>query len=227
MSEIDPYVELRRQKEAARERFASDSVGATMTLVKDEGVYRHLAFRFPKSSWEWCEILTWPGALILRGGLGCWSFTRTEDMFDLFRPSSPDEGVDPVYWAEKLVPGSGAEVMKYDAERAEAYVREAVEAAVKAYDHVSAEEAEEWLSSDWSGADFSTEADLMRSLGRFEALVDAHRPTSTFGRGDYQEFSFPVHEWDLRRYNDWFLLACEMLPWAVGQYDAAVLVPVG
>jgi hypothetical protein len=35
-----------------------------------------------------------------------------------------------------------------------------------------------------------------------------------------------VHDWDLYRYSDWFLLSCVVLPWGVEQYDA-VLVPAG
>ena len=40
------------------------------------------------------------------------------------------------------------------------------------------------------------------------------------------EFFFPVRDGELYRYSDWFLLSCVMLPWAVEQYDAA-LVPAG
>ncbi len=40
------------------------------------------------------------------------------------------------------------------------------------------------------------------------------------------EFHFPVRDWDLCRYRDWFLLSCVVLPWIVEQYDAA-LVPAG
>jgi hypothetical protein len=32
-----------------------------MTVLKDEGVYRHLSLRFPRASREWCEVVTWPG----------------------------------------------------------------------------------------------------------------------------------------------------------------------
>jgi hypothetical protein len=33
--------------------------------------------------------------LTLRGGLGCWSFTRVEDMLDFFRPTPHQERIDP------------------------------------------------------------------------------------------------------------------------------------
>jgi hypothetical protein len=41
------------------------------------------------------RTVTWPGMLTLRGGLGCWSFTRVEDMLDFFRPTPHQERIDP------------------------------------------------------------------------------------------------------------------------------------
>ncbi|GAA1933692.1 hypothetical protein [Streptantibioticus ferralitis] len=65
-------------------------------------------------------------------------------------------------------------------------------------------------------AGLSTEAGLRAALGRFEgSCQDIH-----------EGFRFPVEEWDLHRYSDWFLLSCVVLPWAVESYDAA-LVPAG
>ncbi|MEV4441320.1 hypothetical protein AB0K09_20310 [Streptomyces sp. NPDC049577] len=215
MSEIDPYTELKRQMSEAKERFASDVEGATMTVVKDDGVHRHLSFRFPKASWEWCEVVTWPGMLVLRGGLGCWSFTRVEDMFGFFRPTPHRERIDPVYWAGKLVPGSGSEAKEYNAKRAASYIRNTVVDAIVEYPSLS-EDVENDLFPAWGGPDLSTEAGLRAALGRFEgAYQDIHKG-----------FRFPVEDWDLHRYSDWFLLSCLVLPWAVEQYDA-VLAPVG
>lgn len=71
VSEIDPYDELKKQMTAAEARFASEVGGATLTVVKDDGTHLHLRFDFPRASWSWCEVVTWPGALTLRGGLGC------------------------------------------------------------------------------------------------------------------------------------------------------------
>ncbi|MFJ4880046.1 hypothetical protein ACIP93_33230 [Streptomyces sp. NPDC088745] len=219
MSEFDPYDELKKQMAAAQERFASEVDGATMTVVKDDGLHRHLTFRFPKASWEWCEIITWPGTLTLRGGLGCWSFTYDEDMLAFFRPGPHRERIDPLHWAQKLAPGS--EVKEYDENRARAYVRQAVAEAVETHEHIRAEDAEDWLSS------FDTEAALMRTLGWVEGRVDAERPAgATLEEYMASEFHFPVQDWDLYRWSNWFLLSCVVLPWAVEQYDAA-LVPVG
>ncbi|AEM82323.1 hypothetical protein Strvi_2607 [Streptomyces violaceusniger Tu 4113] len=63
-------------------------------------------------------------------------------------------------------------------------------------------------------AEFDTEAALMRTLGRFEDRVDADRPLGdSLEEFTASEFHFPVRDWDLYRYNDWFLLSCVVLPW--------------
>ncbi|GHH26763.1 hypothetical protein [Streptomyces rubradiris] len=41
MDEFDPYEGLRKQKTEAEERFAAESEYAVMTVLKDDGVYRH------------------------------------------------------------------------------------------------------------------------------------------------------------------------------------------
>ncbi|MFJ5588338.1 hypothetical protein ACIQCG_01145 [Streptomyces noursei] len=227
MSEIDPYDELRQQMTKAEARFASEVDGATMTVVRDDGVHRHLSFQFPKASWQQCEVVTWPGVLTLRGGLGCWSFSHVEDMFEFFRPNRKVARVDPAYWGQKLVPGSGSEVKGYSADRARAYVRQAVAEAVERHEHIRGEDAEEWLWSEFAWADFDTEAALMRTLGRFEGRVEVDRPVGdSLEEFTASEFHFPVRDWDLYRYSDWFLLSCVVLPWGVEQYDA-LLVPAG
>ncbi|WP_326757453.1 hypothetical protein OHB35_00935 [Streptomyces phaeochromogenes] len=67
----------------------------------------------------------------------------------------------------------------------------------------------------------------MRTLGRFEGGVDAGRPLGdSLEEFTASEFHFPVRDWDLCRYSDWFLLSCVVLPWIVEQHDAA-LVPAG
>ncbi|MFJ9023092.1 hypothetical protein ACIRPU_24470 [Streptomyces sp. NPDC102259] len=50
MSVTDPYDELKQHLSEAEERFAADREGATMTVLKNDGIYRHLTFTFPKAS---------------------------------------------------------------------------------------------------------------------------------------------------------------------------------
>lgn len=212
MSVNDPYDELMQHLREAKERFAADVRDASMTVLKDDGIYRHLTFTFPRASWSWCEVVTWPHMLVLRGNLGCWSFSRVEDMFTFFREPEDVGRMDPAFWAEKLVPGSSNSAKSYDAERAAAYIVQTMEENAAQHPDLS-RDAQDVFFTD---TDLGTENGLREAVARF----DERFPEYAIDKG----FRFPVEQWDLTRYSPWFLLACVVLPWAIGQYDTA-LVP--
>ncbi|HBO82072.1 hypothetical protein [Cupriavidus sp. UBA2534] len=90
-----------------QQRFERDVAEHQMTVIRDDGNNRHLKFKAPGSSAYWFEILTWPGALCIRGDCGTYVFSRLSDMFEFFR--TDDRGdpnklyVNPQYWIEKLL----------------------------------------------------------------------------------------------------------------------------
>jgi hypothetical protein len=88
-----------------------------MTVLHDEGLYRHLRFKSPDASWHWFDLITWPGCLTVRGDFGDgYTFARVPDMFEFFRDSSWKRGINPTYWAEKL-DGGRAPAMTYSPEK--------------------------------------------------------------------------------------------------------------
>ena len=48
---------------AARERFQADVARHGMTVLRDDGLYRHLRFRRPDCSAYWFDLLTAPGII--------------------------------------------------------------------------------------------------------------------------------------------------------------------
>jgi hypothetical protein len=87
------------------ETFLKDVETHILTLLLDQGVYRHIRFRKPSDSWNlWFEIVTWPGTLVIRGDMGTWAFARIEDMFGFFRSglSGGELRINESYWAEKI-----------------------------------------------------------------------------------------------------------------------------
>jgi len=84
-----------------QERFLDDVKNHTVTIVRDDGLYRHLVFSNGES---WCmrfEFITWPGYLCYTGDMGAFVFSRIEDMFAFFR--NGDTGrINPDYWSEKV-----------------------------------------------------------------------------------------------------------------------------
>jgi hypothetical protein len=107
-----------------KSRFADDTSAHRMTVLLDQGLYRHLRFADPASNFSWFEIITVPGLLTINGDMGTFTFSREKDMFPLFRRA--DGGINAHYWAEKIVASSDpakaysakvfAETIRQDAE---------------------------------------------------------------------------------------------------------------
>jgi hypothetical protein len=80
------------------EHFLKDVSNHKITIVKEDGIYRHVSADNPKTFNQWFEIITWPGCLAYHGDMGSFMFQRCDDMFALFR----GKGVSPGYLAEKV-----------------------------------------------------------------------------------------------------------------------------
>ena len=98
------------EREKMQERFMQDIADHEMTIIRDEGVHRHLRFKRPKTMAYYFDVITWPGSLCIHGDCGTYVFSRTEDMFNFFKMDRNDfnhdrtEGlqINPYYWEEKL-----------------------------------------------------------------------------------------------------------------------------
>ncbi|MFC0178586.1 hypothetical protein [Thorsellia kenyensis] len=86
-----------------KESFLSNVAEHKLEVLLDNGLYRHLKVRNPKTSNQWYQITTWPDYLCISGDMGCFTFSRIEDMFQFFRDK--DLGVCLQYYAEKLQAG--------------------------------------------------------------------------------------------------------------------------
>jgi hypothetical protein len=197
------------------DRFAADTAEHTMTVLHDDGLYRHL--RFQRTWWQpplarqqtsgmyRFDLITVPGTLIFQGDGDSFVFSRIEDMFDFFR-SNPDRKthqINPRYWSEKLTSGRD-KVMKYDQETFEARVKEAFVDAAR-YGGVPAGTGKA-LRRD------VLEADTYYEQGAREAL-------DTF---EHEGFRFhDTWEWSFKDYDWWFLWACHGIVWGIAQYDAS------
>jgi hypothetical protein len=183
-----------------RRRFENDVRDHEMTVLKDDGLYRHLRFKRPDSAFYWFDIVTWPGTLMVRGDMEAYAFARTSDMFEFFRSSSD---INPGYWAEKLVAPQERHVREYSENEFCAQVKQAYD------DHVDAK-----------GED---DPDLWQRI-ESEILNDpdicdereARSLLHTFGEPDI--FS-DAWEWDC---NDWryqFIWCCYAIRHGIAAYD--------
>lgn len=184
-----------------RARFARETAEHEMTVLHDDGLYRHLHFRRPGSSMYWFDLITVPGTLVFQGDGDAFTFRRIEDMFDFFR--GPVGRINPGYWAEKVTDGRDR-LMKYDQGIFEARVKETfVEAARNREVPPGTGKA---LRRDVLDQDIHHEHDAHEALADFE----------------HKGFKFfDTWEWDLRDYDWWFLWALHGIVWGIAQYDAA------
>ena len=90
---------LSTTEEKARFSFEKDTKDHSIEIVKDDGVFRHIDFTKNGSSCYGVSITTWPGYLCISGDMGCHTFQRDNDMFEFFEQH---EGINPLYWSQKL-----------------------------------------------------------------------------------------------------------------------------
>jgi hypothetical protein len=192
------------------ERFKNDTAKHEMTVLHDDGLYRHLRFMQPRpgSSCYWFDLITVPGTLIFQGDGETFAFRRIEDMFAFFRQST-DGGINPWYWSEKLTSDRDS-VMKFSSDLfAEAVARELVDAE-KDWPGVT----EAWAEhvGEWSEYNTDHEGEARRALDEFD--FEPEDDSKPFRFGD-------TYEWQLRDFGWWFLWACHGIVWGIAQYDAA------
>lgn len=185
-------------------RFARETDEHQMTVLHNDGLYRHLRF-LPASgpSFYWFDLITVPGSLIFRGDGESFVFARTEDMFEFFR----GQRINPQYWSEKLT--SSQEVKRYNREIFEVQVKEAF------VDAVRNREAPAGLGR--AVREQILDPDGLFTVGAWTE-ESAHRILRDF---EFKGFYFSdTGEWDLRDYDWWFLWACHGIVWGIAQYDA-------
>lgn len=240
--------------DAAR-RFAADTKTHTMTVLHDDGLYRHLRFRAADHGFTAWDLIMWPGSLAIQGAHGTYTFSRETDMVGFFRTSN---GVNVDYWAEKTPEGRRS-VKKYSEEALlQRLVAEytdhgkrlpeldaAYEAALPTYEEaVAAYEATPWERR-WpmtaSGprppekpAKPLAVAELRQQVAdaRRDGELSYEDGARRFLAG-WDELGVTCESWeaDLTEYDYHFVWSCHAIRWGVEQYHAAkqaeVLVGAG
>ena len=194
-----------------REEFERQIATHEMTVIRDDGLHRHLRFKRPDTGMYYFDLLTWPGHLCISGDASdALVFSRIEDMFKFFA-SEHGHRINPQYWAEKLlIPGRGQAVMSYSEEGYLAHVREWI-----------AEKAEEMEE------DEADDAAAFKAAAR-EHLLDEevirHEETAREALWSFEHDGLRIYEpweWSLREYDFRYLWSCHAIVWGIEQYRAA------
>lgn len=231
----------------AAERFPRDTAGQAMTVLHDDGLYRHLHFtRNPRGYGEyWYDVITTPHTPIFTGDGESYVFTvhPTEDLFDLFRRTATPKTINPGYWSQKLTSerdaASDYSVGLFEEQVAEHLAEAEVEwpGVTAAWNkHVESEfnteyepEARRALDEFEFGKTFTArcscgkEGDPTELYSAAMAWEEEHAPTrSDDHKTRIQQDSFQFYdtwEWDLRDYDRWFLFACHGIRAGIARRD--------
>lgn len=187
------------------ERFARDVAEHQLTVLHDDGLYRHVRLAKPKSSFYWFDLVTWPGVLAINGDMGGYVFSRERDMVPFFRAKSGwNSGtINPQYWAEKLTAHDG--VKSYSDEKFRQIVVEEFVDAVKS-------------GKAPAGLGRAVRDELLDTY----LISDEDSAVRAVADFDYKGFRFSeAWEWSLREYTHQFLWCCHAIQWGIEQYDKA------
>lgn len=225
--------------------FESDVKDGTLTVCREDGLYRHVEFTAQKG-WTRIVLVTWPYNLLVAGSHGSFHFQRhgadTEDMFNWMRGIR----VEPSSWASKLVNGADS-VREYDRDLLVQQVKDEVAEAVKngaprglrAAVREQILESDRMVSRDWAmqmvyDFEHGTIYRSKCSCGASEDHESSHEATMwaiynghtrTGHETKVREiggFAFSdVGDWHLDKLNYHYVYQCYAASWAIGQYDAA------
>jgi len=192
------------------ERFQRDTANHEMTVLHDDGLYRHLKFSNPERRWtSWFEIVTWPGSLAIRGDVkDGYVFVRLADMFEFFR--GPVGRINPDYWSEKVV-ASRDSFMTYSQDLFNKQVAEDLKEAEADWPGVT-KAWDEKVNGDFAEYNTEYEHDASAALNSFEYLPEGHAG---------EPFRFQDSwEWQLKDFDWSYLWCCHAIVWGIAQYDA-------
>ena len=197
--------------------FLRDVATHELTIIRNDGLYRHLRFKRPGTSCMYFDLITWPGHLCYTGDMGTYVFSRIGDMLEFFRRDCADQlPINPGYWSEKVLGVDGGRhpgcVFEYDHDKYLAVVNEYLDDWLEDLSEEHQEELKEVVQDEvLRFADSHDEHGNYARAYEFSAEVDGK---------NYQFTDF--FERSMRRFTDRYLWCCRALVWGIAKYDAAL-----
>ncbi len=208
--------------ECTESSFLEDVSAHEMHVLMDNGIYRHIRFKRPGTGVFHFDLITYPGYLVYSGDMGCYVFSRLEDMFEFFRTDREHMhlrdgqtlAINLGYWSEKLraVDGSRRKgsATELDEDRVKAVINEYRLGWVRDYGNrlTKAQRRELWEEVE-DRVLFSDDAEVM-----------LHRAYDFSERIGGRRFQFD-DLWDhtFERYTYHFVWCCYAIAWGIQKYD--------
>jgi hypothetical protein len=190
------------------EQFLREVEGHTMTIFKDDGIYRHIRFSKNGSSVMQFDLITWQGYLCYTGDMGTYVFRRLHDMFTFFR----NDGRNPIglyinraYWHEKLEATDRNDGSKeFSIEKFRTTIKEYVDDRDTDYGENGYAQLVEAVKEQLLDNDFQFESEARQAVEDFE----------------FEDFEFSdFWEHDLQDYTHRYTWCCYAIVWGIQQYD--------
>lgn len=207
--------------------FLADVAEHKMTVIRDDGVYRHVQFKKPGTRCYCFDLITWPGFLCYSGDMGTFVFQRLEDMFEFFRTDRDAEWVkrkglklyiNPGYWSEKVQAADRCGVEKFDPGRFRRVIVEYMVGWMRsAKERGTLDKAQR--RELWEAACFDV---LNRIDDGEQAAFSAANEFSwnTRHSGNHRGWSFTdLFDHRFTSYTYRFLWCCYAIAWGIEQYD--------
>lgn len=207
-------------------RFARDTAQHQMTVLHEEGLYRHLRFSIRPSGYSeyWFDLITTPGQLVFSGDGESYVFRRLTDMFEFFRSGIYRDGslhINPGYWSEKLTSDRDS-VKDYQEDLFVKLVWEQAEHLIEG-EYVKPDQVDRFrqaIKDDIvEGGLYATADEGYRTVNEFEFYNDPskeldyrHEPDVRFE--DAWEWFNATKDFDW-----WFLWACHAIVAGIARYD--------
>jgi hypothetical protein len=206
-----------KKLECTAERFVKDANCHIMTILRDDGVNRHIRFKRQDSSSYWFDLITWNGSLCIDGDCGTYVFRRLDDMFEFFRADRnyrkdvADLAINPSYWGEKLTSiGKHEKFTEFDSD---------------AFDQIIKQYVIEWIKDRRDTTTHEERRDLWNSIQ--QDVIDTNESRKQGNAYDFshrlnnqENFYFQdLFEYDFERYTFHFLWNCYAIAWGILQYD--------
>jgi len=195
-----------------KENFIKDIKDHALTVVREDGLYRHIRCQ-RSDSWVYgFEIITWPGYLAYVGDMGDYVFKRIPDMFDFFGSN----GINPSYWSEKVVAECYDKIREFSEEeyrkQVEKWRDNIVEDIETPYDG-----DEEDRAIEQNAFIQAVNNELLDYLVDSISEEECYRLLSEFKHNDIQ--CYDAWEWDFKTFTYRYIWALYAITWAIGQYN--------
>lgn len=205
-------------------KFLRDVSNHQMTIIRDDGVERHIRFKKPESGNMRFDLITWSGHLCYTGDMGTYVFQRMEDMFQFFRTDRKqleDQGlyINDNYWAEKCIAvDKPNELKKYSPDLFRANIEtwrdEVLSEREGSEDFKAIKNAFiEAVNADILSYADDGEQDARKAANDFEFLWNDDKTDKIY--------ISDLWDYDLQEYTFRFIWCCYAVAWGIQQYDKA------